>query len=106
MEQNDLEGQAAARIAYNFIKRMFVAADADVCFGTTPKDGVELFDFSDSYIDRIFRFTKGGPQRGVRPYEDGRLISLHGDQADIGRNPGTGEPNWVMRFEGPLTIPD
>lgn len=103
--EDDLKGQAAARAAYNFIKRMFIAIQADVCFGTTPKDGVRPFDFSDSYIDRIFRFTKCGPQRGVRPYEEDRLITLHGDLADIGRDPRTGEPNWVMRFEGPLTIP-
>jgi hypothetical protein len=103
--EDDLDAQAACRAAYNYIKKLFVVLDADLCVGTTLMDGVAPFDFDNPDISRVLRFTRAGPQRGVRPYEEDRLITLHGDLADIGRDPRTGEPNWVMRFEGPLTIP-
>lgn len=93
--------ERTCREAYHWLKELFFGLSCSDCSGATSRDGVALFDFEDPFITRLFRFSKHGSQKLIRPYEEHRSISID----DIRPNPQTGEPNWVMRFEGPLTIP-
>jgi len=77
---------------YHLARKIFSTFDADECFAGTVSDGVWGFDFDDPLIDRIFRFSKRGPQRLVKPYEEHRPVSFE----DVRVDPVTGRPNWLL----------
>jgi hypothetical protein len=97
--------EEAARFAYHFVRRLFLALDAESCWGTVPGDQVLPFDREDSRLGRIFKFTRSGPQKLVRPYEENRPIrsgAVGDSETDMGQDPISGEPRWVMSRDGPL----
>ena len=81
---------------YGLAKLIFATLDADEGFAATQTDGVGYFNFDDPLISRIFKLSKSGPQKLVRPYEDGRPVSF----SDLARDPITTEPNWVLHMDG------
>lgn len=80
---------------YRLAKLIFATLDADESFAATQTDGVTYFNFDDPLISRIFKFSKTGPQKLVRPYEEGRPVSFH----DVACDPTTSEPNWVLHVD-------
>ena len=101
-----MRGENACRECYHFIKKLFIALDADWCCGTTRADEVRPFDFSDTFICRAFKFTKLGPQKLILPYEEGRAIIDSpiepNGYSDTRFNHSRREPNWVLHLDGPL----
>ncbi len=99
--------EEVARFAYHFVRRLFLALDAESCWGTVPGDQVLPFDREDACMGRIFKFTRSGPQKLVRPYEENRPIrggNVGDSETDLGQDPVSGEPRWVMYIDGPLAI--
>lgn len=105
---SSMKPESAARVAYHFIKRLFAALKADLACGATRTDEVMPFNFDDSCVSRLFRLTRDGPQRLIRPFEENRSIggTLVNSkvQYDCSDNPTTGERNWVMLVDGPLVL--
>lgn len=91
----------AARFAYHLIRRLFLGLNAESCWGNVPGDLVKPFDIEDPWMGLIFKFTRSGPQKLVRPYEENRPIRSASD-GDLDQDPFSGEPRWVMRLDGPL----
>lgn len=103
-----LRPESAAQYAYHFLKELFIGLNADLGCGATRTDEVAPFNFEDSCISRLFRITKSGPQRLIRPFEEKRSIgsTLVGSELiyDCSDNPATGERYWVIWIDGPLAI--
>ena len=91
---------------YHLARKIFSLFDADECFAGTLCDGVLAFNFNDTLIDRIFRFSKYGPQKLVLPYEENRAVIDSPREpdgySDTRFNVDRGEPNYVLRRAGPL----
>lgn len=97
--------EEAAPFGYHFARRLFLALDSESCWGTARADEVLPFDMEDPCMGRIFKFTRSGPQKLVRPYEENRPIRHHtiGElKSDMEDDPETGERRWVMHREGTL----
>lgn len=83
---------------YHLIKRLFASSGSDCCFAATQSDGVKYFNFSDPLVSRIFKFTKSGPQKLVRPYEENRAVAF----SDLIRDSNTRQPAWMVHLNGHL----
>lgn len=87
---------------YRLAKVLFQTLGADICIGSALG---EYFSFTDPSADKVLRFTKEGPQRLVRPLEEGRMpITNEHDPKnnDFLLDPATGRPRWAMVVDKPF----
>lgn len=85
---------------YIYFKNLFVKLKADEC---AASDLNNFYNFGDYGYDEIFKFTKNGPQKLVRPLEEKRRpYSIPGSQYELSTDPKTGLHGWQFIVNKPF----